>query len=84
MSQALKSVDARAAADLGNLWKIENAWFKPRQADSPEVSILRSKARDLAIAMIQKTPHCPDQSIAIRKLREAVMMAEQAIICEGR
>jgi hypothetical protein len=45
---------------------------------------IRSFARSLAMAIIEETPPCADQSAAIRLLRECVMTANAAIALKGR
>ena len=42
---------------------------------------IRDKAKDLAILIIANTPSCADQTASIRKLREAIMIANAAIAC---
>ena len=50
----------------------------------PHYEAIRAKARELAEVIVEHTPVCPDQSVAIRKLREAVMTANAAIALEGK
>jgi hypothetical protein len=45
---------------------------------------LRGAAREFAIALVELTPPSPDQSAALRKLRECVMTANAAIALKGR
>lgn len=45
---------------------------------------VRSFARSLALAILDNTPPCADQSAAIRQLRECVMTANSAIALRGR
>jgi hypothetical protein len=45
---------------------------------------LRSAARDFAVALVELTPVGPDQSAALRKLRECVMTANAAIALKGK
>jgi hypothetical protein len=63
-------------------------WFTYHDTDDPEViasyTIIREKAKLLAQTILAHTPPGPDQSAAIRKLREAVMTANAAIACAGR
>ena len=44
---------------------------------------VRELGREFAGQMINNTPHCADQSTALRCIREAVLWAEEAIIHEG-
>jgi hypothetical protein len=45
--------------------------------------IVRELGREFAGQLIANTPHCADQSAALRCVREAVLWAEEAIIHEG-
>jgi len=46
--------------------------------------VLREAAKNFAQVVIDMTPPGPDQSAAVRKVREAVMTANAAIALEGR
>jgi hypothetical protein len=60
-------------------------WFEyhsPKD-DQPERYIkIRGAARELATVILENTPAGPDQSTAIRKVREAVMTANASIACD--
>lgn len=45
---------------------------------------IRSGAKSLALTIVNLTPASPDQTAAIRKLRECVMTANAAIALEGK
>lgn len=45
---------------------------------------LRSSAKDFAYAINDLVPDSADKTAALRKLREAVMTANQAIACGGK
>lgn len=45
---------------------------------------LRNAAYDFAVALVELTPPSPDQSAALRKLRECVMTANAAIALHGK
>lgn len=45
---------------------------------------LRNAAYDFAVALVELTPSCPDQSVALRKLRECVMTANATIALKGK
>ena len=65
-------------ADLDN-------WFTYHPPTGPQQTkylLIRQAARDFAGLLVQNTPQGADQSAAIRKLRECVMTANQAIACE--
>jgi len=44
---------------------------------------VRELGREFAGQLIANTPHCADQSTALRCVREAVLWAEESIIHEG-
>lgn len=62
--------------------------YHPPTADQARrYEALRASARDLARLILDLTPSCSDQYVAIRKVREAVMTANAAIALqptEGR
>ena len=61
-------------------------WFtyhKPTEDQIPKYAAIRDKAKELALVLAANTPSCPDQTVALRKLREAVMVANQSIACGG-
>lgn len=60
-------------------------WFSyhpPTGTQADRYVTLRSKAKELAILIIENTPSSADQTAAIRKLRECIMTANAAIACE--
>lgn len=58
--------------------------YHPPQSDQiPAFNAIRLAARELAQVIYSFTPACPDQTAAIRKVREAVMTANAAIACYG-
>ncbi len=61
--------------------------FRPHPLDEPTVTKytnVRHAARQFAKVVILTTPDCADRSVAIRKIREAVMTANAAIALKGR
>ena len=44
---------------------------------------IREGGREFAEQIIRNTPHCADQSAALRCLRECVLWAEESVIHEG-
>lgn len=63
--------------------EIDN-WFKyhaPQGNQTERYELIRAKARELAIMIVDCTPPSADQTAAIRKLRECVMTANAAIAC---
>jgi hypothetical protein len=62
-----------------------NNWFeyhKPSESQLPLYSKLREAAKSFAQVVMECTPPSPDQTTAIRKIREAVMTANAAIACD--
>ena len=61
-------------------------WFDagvPNAGQSTRYEAIRKSARELALTILHNTPEGPDQTDAIRKLRECVGMAHEAILREG-
>lgn len=59
-------------------------WFTYKAPDAGQVEAIRrirAKAHELAELILEATPGCADQSTAVRKIREAVMTANAAIVC---
>lgn len=70
---------------MSNAQKIEH-WFtyhKPTAEQLPKYEAIRAKARELAHVICEHTIECADQTVALRKLRESVMVANQSIACDG-
>jgi len=62
-------------------------WFtyhQPKHGDIPKYEAIREAGRVFATAIVQNTPPCADQTVAVRRVREAIMIANAAISCEGR
>lgn len=65
---------------------IEN-WFTCHASTPHQVeryAVIRDAARTFAKVLLALTPASADQTVAIRKVREAVMTANAAIACEER
>lgn len=61
-------------------------WFTyhaPKDEQLPKYTAIREAGKQLASVIFSNTPPGPDQTAAIRKIREAVMTANQAIACES-
>lgn len=62
-------------------------WFmyhRP-EGDQPEkYEKLRAAGKKLAEEIIALTPTCADQTMAVRKVREAIFTANAAIACGGK
>jgi len=59
------------------------SYHAPEPGQPEKYEAVRSKARELAEAILEHTPNCADQQAAIRLLREAVMTANAAIALKG-
>jgi hypothetical protein len=62
-------------------------WFTyhaPTDEQARHYAEIREAALEFATVLLTNTPPSPDQTAAIRKIREAVMTANAAIACEGR
>jgi hypothetical protein len=60
-------------------------WFTyhpPREKDIPAFLAIREAGKEFAATVIYNTPPGEDQVAAVRKIREAVMMANAAIACK--
>lgn len=74
---------SRGPGPIGR-YEIDN-WFtyhKPHGDQSGRYEAIREAGRGMALVILEHTPPGPDQTAAIRKIREAVMTANQAIACE--
>jgi hypothetical protein len=66
--------------------ELEN-WFTyhaPSPDQLPKYEMIRAKALEFAKAIVNNTPPSADQTVAIRKVREAVMIANASIACGGK
>lgn len=66
--------------------ELEN-WFtyhSPSGDQLPRFQNLRTAALTFAKVILENTPPSEDQTVAIRKVREAVMTANASIACQGR
>lgn len=63
-------------------------WFTyhpPTNAKQREMyERLREAGKEMAMTILQTTPPCADQTVAIRRVREAVMIANAAIALDGK
>ena len=58
-------------------------YHPPRFQDLARYDAIREAGKYFAHVVASNTPPGPDQSAAIRKVREAVMTANAAIACQG-
>jgi hypothetical protein len=59
----------------------EFTYHTPKNDQQERYVRIREDAKVFAITIFECTPYCPDQIVAIRKVREAVMTANAAIAC---
>jgi len=62
-------------------------WFtyhSPTPDQLPKYLAIREAGKAFAQAIVEHAPACADQTVAVRKIREAVMVANQAIACGGK
>ena len=58
-------------------------YHKPTDEQITKLKDVRRAGEQLVHAIFWNTPECPDQTAAIRKVREAVMTANAAIVLEA-
>lgn len=62
-------------------------WFtyhSPTPDQLPKYLAIREAGEAFAQAIVKNTPPSADQTAAVRKVREAVMTANQSIACNGQ
>lgn len=59
-------------------------YHPPDEQQKARYHIIREAAKDFATVLLANTPPSPDQSAAIRKLRECVMTANASIALDGQ
>lgn len=52
-------------------------------ADVKRYERIRAAGRDFAKVLLDNTPGCAEQTIAVRRAHEAVMIANAAVACHG-
>lgn len=77
------TVPARPGFDQAAL---DNAftYHAPRGDQVDRYVAIRGDGLALATRILQSTPRCPEQTLAIQKVREAVMWANAAIACQEK
>jgi len=60
------------------------SYHAPEAGQPEKYEAIRSSAKSFAAAVLANTPPSPDQTVAIRKIREAVMVANASIALKGR
>jgi hypothetical protein len=72
-----KKVGSVTREDLAN-------WFSyhpPTPTQATKYEVLREEFHELAKTVVDLTPACADQTVAIRKLRDALMAANLCLAC---
>jgi hypothetical protein len=59
-------------------------YHPPTEEQVVQYGSIRRAARAFALAILESTPPSPDQTVAIRKVREAVMVANASIALNGK
>jgi hypothetical protein len=67
-------------SDMENIF----SYHPPTTGQLENYEAIRQAGKAFADAILANTPPSPDQSAAIRKVREAVMTANAAVALEGR
>lgn len=68
--------------DIDNLINI-HTYHQPDQNQIDRMQKIRDKAIEFAIVINDNAPDCADKSTALRKIREAQMVANAAIVLNG-
>jgi hypothetical protein len=64
-------------ADLARLF----THHPPTDAQATRYALLRAKGRELAALVLDATPECAEQTLAVRHVQQAIMWANAAIAC---
>ncbi len=63
-------------------------WFAYHPPATPDISVahetVRAACRQLAQVFSDLLPECPDKTVALRKVREAMFEANATIACQQR
>lgn len=60
------------------------SYHAPTSDQQAQIDDVRDAAKVFAHAILARVPTCADQQAALRKVREALMTANAAIVLEGR
>lgn len=66
--------------DLDNIFK----YHPPTEKQIEQYQSIREAAKNFVLVLIENSPHCPDQTVAVRKVREAVLITNAAIALDGK
>lgn len=59
-------------------------YHQPSELGIARIGEIREAAKAFARIILSHTPKCADQAASLRKVREAMMTANAAIVLEGR
>lgn len=65
-------------------WLDSFSYHQPSEEQGERISRVRTALRTAASVMFQVVPDGPDQTVVVRKLHEAMMTANKAIVCEKK
>lgn len=57
-------------------------YHPPKEDQIPKYNEIREAGKEFAKVILKHTPGCPDQTVALRHVRTAVMVANAAIALE--
>ena len=60
------------------------SYHAPEPGQPEKYEAIRAGAKAFAQVLIANTPQCPDQTVAVRHLRDCVMQANAAIALKGQ
>lgn len=60
------------------------SYHAPTPEQIPKYEALRAAAKAFAVEVLTYAPACADRTVALRKIREAIMVANSAVALEGR
>lgn len=66
--------------DLDHIFK----YHAPKEGQPEKYELIRDKAKEFALVILENTPAGADQSATMRKIRETVMTANAAIALDGQ
>lgn len=60
------------------------SYHAPSADQIPKYNAIREAAKEFAMVIMDNTPSSADQTVAIRKLRECVMVANASVALNGK
>ena len=68
-------------ADIISSLRNKFTYHAPNDSQKVRYTELRDKFLELAIIIVDRTPICPDQTVALRALHECSMLVNASIAC---